>query len=211
MATSSSPPNWAPHDHGNPGNKPVMWLDVLDMPTVNHFETSFAEHSTRRCRTPTARMAIRSSATARACCRTARRSTSTAAGHQLSLCAHAADPGAPEEDGRHRQASWRARALRQSDQRRLVAADHGRASRAAAEGLQGRALPLDRRHHLRCAPKARARPRSTARPSSGASNDVFVVPPWKRYSHTVDRGDAVLFSISDRPAQEALGIWREGN
>jgi gentisate 1,2-dioxygenase len=23
-------------------------------------------------------------------------------------------------------------------------------------------------------------------------------------------GDAVLFSISDKPAQEALGIWREG-
>ena len=37
-------PNWAPHDHGNPGKKPVMWLDVLDMPTINHFETSFMEH-----------------------------------------------------------------------------------------------------------------------------------------------------------------------
>jgi gentisate 1,2-dioxygenase len=37
------------------------------------------------------------------------------------------------------------------------------------------------------------------------------VPPWKRYSHSVTSGDAVLFSISDRPAQEALGIWREGN
>ena len=37
-------PNWAPHDHGNPGKEPVMWLDVLDMPTVNHFETSFMTH-----------------------------------------------------------------------------------------------------------------------------------------------------------------------
>src|ERR1700754_4760596 len=36
--------NWAPHDHGNPGKEPVMWLDVLDMPTVNHFETSFMTH-----------------------------------------------------------------------------------------------------------------------------------------------------------------------
>jgi gentisate 1,2-dioxygenase len=43
-------------------------------------------------------------------------------------------------------------------------------------------------------------------------NDVFVVPPWKRYHHEVTGGDdAVLFSISDRPAQEALGIWREGH
>ena len=36
--------NWAPHDHGKPSNKPMMWLDVLDMPQVNYFETSFAEH-----------------------------------------------------------------------------------------------------------------------------------------------------------------------
>ncbi len=36
--------NWAPHDHGNPGKEPVMWLDVLDMPTINHFQASFASH-----------------------------------------------------------------------------------------------------------------------------------------------------------------------
>ena len=36
--------NWAPHDHGNPGKEPVMWLDVLDMPTVNHFQASFSNH-----------------------------------------------------------------------------------------------------------------------------------------------------------------------
>jgi gentisate 1,2-dioxygenase len=38
--------------------------------------------------------------------------------------------------------------------------------------------------------------------------DVFVVPSWKRYTHTA-AAQSVLFSISDRPAQEALGIWRE--
>jgi gentisate 1,2-dioxygenase len=38
---------------------------------------------------------------------------------------------------------------------------------------------------------------------------VFVVPPWKQYAHAATK-EAVLFSISDRPAQEALGIWREG-
>src|ERR1700677_4966590 len=34
--------NWAPHDHGNPSDKPMLWLDVLDAPTINFFETSFA-------------------------------------------------------------------------------------------------------------------------------------------------------------------------
>src|SRR5215475_2543218 len=37
-------PNWAPHDHGNTSNQPMLWLDVLDVPTVNHFEASFSEH-----------------------------------------------------------------------------------------------------------------------------------------------------------------------
>ena len=36
--------NWAPHDHGNTSNKPMLWLDVLDFPQVNFFEASFAEH-----------------------------------------------------------------------------------------------------------------------------------------------------------------------
>jgi len=49
------------------------------------------------------------------------------------------------------------------------------------------------------------------KPFEWGVNDVFVAPPWKRYSHTVTGGDAVLFSISDRPAQEALGLWREGS
>src|SRR3954462_13548294 len=35
--------NWAPHDHGNDSKEPMMWLDVLDFPMVNFFETSFAE------------------------------------------------------------------------------------------------------------------------------------------------------------------------
>lgn len=38
--------------------------------------------------------------------------------------------------------------------------------------------------------------------------DVFVVPTWKPYAHRTDK-ESVLFSISDRPVQEALGIWRE--
>src|ERR1700742_2172761 len=36
--------NWAPHDHGNPSKKPMLWLDVLDFPAVNFFEASFADY-----------------------------------------------------------------------------------------------------------------------------------------------------------------------
>src|SRR5262249_60977958 len=33
----------APHDPRNPSKQPMLWLDVLDFPQVNFFETSFAE------------------------------------------------------------------------------------------------------------------------------------------------------------------------
>ncbi len=40
-------------------------------------------------------------------------------------------------------------------------------------------------------------------------NDIFIVPTWVAYRHVVEQGDAVLFSFSDRNAQERLECWRE--
>jgi gentisate 1,2-dioxygenase len=39
--------------------------------------------------------------------------------------------------------------------------------------------------------------------------DVFVVPSWHPVRHEALGGDAVLFSYSDRPIQEALHLFRE--
>jgi gentisate 1,2-dioxygenase len=41
-----------------------------------------------------------------------------------------------------------------------------------------------------------------------AENDVFVAPSWTLQQHRAE-SEAVLFSFSDRAAQEKLGIWRE--
>jgi gentisate 1,2-dioxygenase len=38
--------------------------------------------------------------------------------------------------------------------------------------------------------------------------DVFVVPPWAQVVHRAAE-QSVLFSFSDRPQQEVLGLWRE--
>src|SRR5688572_25832833 len=32
-------PSWTFHDHGNPGAEPTVWLDGLDVPIVNLFDT----------------------------------------------------------------------------------------------------------------------------------------------------------------------------
>src|SRR5579872_6850083 len=38
--------------------------------------------------------------------------------------------------------------------------------------------------------------------------DIFVVPGWASHNHRAS-SEAVLFSFSDRPVQEKLGLWRE--
>jgi len=38
--------------------------------------------------------------------------------------------------------------------------------------------------------------------------DIFVVPSWQQHVHRA-AAEAVLFSFSDRPVQDKLGLWRE--
>ena len=128
--------NWAPHDHGNPSKKPMLWLDVLDVPTVNFYEASFSEHFDDAMQ-KTSRQdgdslsfygsGVLPDGTSR--------HHEPDARHQLHLCAHPADRRAHDAGGRDRQAPWRAGSLRQSGQWRPGAADHERESRHAAERL----------------------------------------------------------------------------
>lgn len=37
-------PNWTWHDHGNQGDKPVVWQDILDTPMVNNLGPMFLEN-----------------------------------------------------------------------------------------------------------------------------------------------------------------------
>jgi len=39
-------------------------------------------------------------------------------------------------------------------------------------------------------------------------HDIFVAPSWLPVSHRAE-DEAVLFSYSDRPVQQKLGLWRE--
>ena len=45
-------------------------------------------------------------------------------------------------------------------------------------------------------------------PIAWTKGDVFVIPSWHLYQHRSPEG-GVLFTASDRPAQEKLGLWRE--
>ena len=41
-----------------------------------------------------------------------------------------------------------------------------------------------------------------------SKGDIFVVPPWAKIAHKT-KEESVLFSFSDRPVQEMLGLFRE--
>jgi gentisate 1,2-dioxygenase len=39
-------PSWTWHDHGNDSDRPMVWMDGLDIPLVQFLDASFAEHAT---------------------------------------------------------------------------------------------------------------------------------------------------------------------
>jgi gentisate 1,2-dioxygenase len=202
--------NWAPHDHGNPGKEPVMWLDVLDMPTINHFQASFASHFDEKMQ-----------------------NVSHQDGDSFDRYATGVLPdGAPVHLNRSPVINYPYAKMRPILERLKSTGDidkrHGARVRYANPINGGSVLPT-MGANLALLPRGfKGEPyRSTdgtvfcvaegngttvvdGKELSWGVNDVFVVPPWKRYQHNVSE-EAVLFSISDRPAQEALGIWREGH
>jgi gentisate 1,2-dioxygenase len=199
--------NWAPHDHGNPSKDPMLWLDVLDFPAVNFYEASFAEHFDD----PT-------------------QETKRADGDSLNFYGSGVLPDGTPMMNRTPVINYTYARTRPIVERMMKAGDidkrHGARVRYANPVTGGPILPT-MGACLAMLPKGfKGEP---YRATDGTvfvcveghgtttvdgtvlewgPNDVFVVPPWKRYSHHAPE-QSVLFSISDRPAQEALGIWRE--
>jgi gentisate 1,2-dioxygenase len=199
--------NWAPHDHGNTSDKPMLWLDVLDFPAVNFYEASFAEHFDE-----------------------ATQSTTRQDGDSLSFYASGVLPDGTPASNRTPVINYTYVRTRPIVERMMQAGDvdkrHGARVRYANPVTGGSVLPT-MGAWLAMLPKGfKGEPyRATdgtifvcvegegtttvdGKVLKWGPNDVFVVPSWKRYHHDAPK-QSVLFSISDRPAQEALGIWRE--
>jgi len=199
--------NWAPHDHGNNSKKPMLWLDVLDVPAVNFFEASFAEDFDA----PT-------------------QETKRQDGDSLSFYGSGVLPDGTAVINRTPVINYTYARTRPIVERMLRAGNidkrHGARVHYANPVTGGSVLPT-MGACLSMLPKGfKGAPyRSTdgtifvCAEGAGSTNvdgtviewgprDVFVVPPWKRYAHNAVK-ESVLFSISDRPAQEALGLWRE--
>ena len=201
--------NWAPHDHGNPSKEPMLWLDVLDVPTVNFFEASFAEHFDEQMQAATRQD-----------------------GDSLSFYGSGVLPDGTPTMNRTPVINYTYARTRPIVERMMAAGNvdkrHGARVHYTNPVTGGAVLPTLSAGLAMLSKGFRGEP---YRSTDGAifvcvegegsttvdgtvlewsQNDVFVVPPWKRYVHHAPK-QSVLFSISDRPAQQSLGIWREGN
>jgi gentisate 1,2-dioxygenase len=201
-------PNWASHDHGNTTQRPMIWLDVLDVPMINYFETMFCEHLADQ----TQPIALQD-------------------GDSLAFFGSGVLPdNAPVALKRSPVINYTyARTkpiLQRLSQAGRVDRRHGARVRYSNPANGGWALPtLGSQLALLPAGFQGENYRATDgmvfvcveghgstqiadKEFEWGPGDVFVAPPWQHYAHTTDV-ESVLFSISDRPAQEALGVWRE--
>jgi gentisate 1,2-dioxygenase len=205
------PMTW--HDHGNTSDAPIFWLDGLDIPLVQFLDASFAEHLDRD-EQPITRPVGDSDARfganllpvdqrgggasspvfnypfdrTRDALERMRRSNEWDPCHGLKM--RYANP----VTGGHAMATmgsfvqllpkgFSTSAYRATDATVFVPIEgHGRSVIALAAGQEVE-IPWGKR-------------------------DVFVVPSWHRVRHEAME-DAVLFSFSDRPIQEALHLFRE--
>jgi gentisate 1,2-dioxygenase len=204
-------PSWTFHDHGNFGSAPVIWMDVLDLPIVNMFDTSFAEHHPQETQ-PVARKD--GDALARY-------------GANMLPLEYRPPRGETSPSPVFNYPYSRSReALQQLSTNGPVEPHHGIKLQYVSPATGRSPLPTiaaflqllpkgfagkayrSTDSTIYCAVEGRGRTRIGSQTFAWGPRDIFVVPSWQPVSHEASE-EAVLFSASDRAAQKALGIWRE--
>ena len=202
-------PSWTWHDHGNPGTEPVVWLDGLDLPILRTFAAQFHEPFPEDVQP-----------------------VSRGEGASLARYGNNLKPlGAAAPYGKTSPIfSYPYERSRETLARLATEGDpdpcHGWKMEFINPLTGGPAMPTIGTFIQLLTKGLRTSPyRSTdgtvysvaegkGRVIIGSEvfafgpKDTFVVPSWHAVSVEAD-DECVLFSFSDRPAQLALGLWRE--
>ena len=201
-------PSWTYHDHGNPGDDPVVWLDGLDIPIVNMFDSGFAEHHPN---------------TMQPVSKSEGDSQNRFGGNLLPL------EYTPDRKSSPLFTYPYARSRETLDRmHRSAALDaaHGIKMQFVNPATGGYPMPTIGAF-LQFLPggfsgtrfrstdatvyhviEGRGQSRIGETTLSWQPRDIFIAPSWAPVSHHAE-DDVVLFSFSDRPVQKALGLWRE--
>jgi gentisate 1,2-dioxygenase len=205
-------PSWTFHDHGNDGADPVVWLDGLDIPLVRFLDAGFAEKSGVKAQAdtrpegdalarygnnmlplehaplphePTRVFVYPFARTKESLAGIARGAADAHFGFKLRYVNPATGRSPMPTIGTFAQRlpkGFATRPYRSSDSTVYVCLEgEGTATIAAADAEQ--VFDFARR-------------------------DVFVVPSWHAFTLAA-RADTLLFSFSDRPVQQVLGLWRD--
>lgn len=201
-------PSWTFHDHGNPGNEPVIWLDGLDIPIVAFFDAGFAERypeESQPVTKPEGDALVRYGANL--------------------LPLEYQPPSHTTPIFSYPYVRTR-EALERLYRHGPLHACHGIKMQYANPATGGYPMPTIGAF-IQMLPRGfcgkpyrstdgtvysviegRGRSRVGDQIFEWGPKDVFVVPSWCKVAHETNE-DAVLFSFSDRPVQKALGLWRE--
>ncbi len=201
-------PPWLWHDHGHEGSEPVIWLDGLDIPTVQFYEASFAEslpYDAQNVAKPIGDSIARFGS------------------NMLPVDWAPPVTSSPVVHYRYDVAREALERMRRSDEWDEC---HGLKMRYTNPATGGHIMPTISAF-VQLLPKGfssagyrstdgtvfvcvegTGRTRIGDKTFDWNAKDVFVAPSWSDIHHHAD-ADAVLFSFSDRSAQEKLGLWRE--
>ncbi len=201
-------PPWTFHDHGNHTSDPMIWLDGLDIPIVSFFDASFAEGH------PDDEQPVT---------RGAGDSQARFGANMLPVDYDSRSPVSPVFNYPYARTREALETMRRQDEWDPC---HGLKMRYINPNTGGFAMPTIATF-MQLLPKGfetapyRATDATVFAVVEGngvtvvdgvemawGPKDIFVAPSWKWITHRVD-DDAVLFSFSDRVAQQKLGLWRE--
>jgi gentisate 1,2-dioxygenase len=203
-------PYWTWHDHGHEGEGPVIWMDGLDVPLVGFLKTGFREEHAMSAQ------------------HTSRPEGYSEARYGSGLLPVGHQPGSMTSPvfnypyARTREALHRLSDVQEIDPHHGISlryinpvngdwamATLGTTMSLLPRGLSTRfyrstdsavfvVLEGELTLEIDGQPPARLQP-----------NDVFAMPGWARYRMSALEGDCVVFSFSDRPVHEKLGLFRE--
>jgi gentisate 1,2-dioxygenase len=202
-------PSWTFHDHGNPGAEPVVWMDGLDIQILQLFEAQFAENYPEEVQ-PVARP--EGDSLARYGSNLAPLEPASPYGgaspvfsypyarsrEALAALARAGDP-----DPCH---GWKMQFINPRTGGPAMPTI-GAFLQLLPKGMKSEAI-RSTDATIYCVAEGSGRARIGSEEFAFEARDIFVVPTWHPLRLEATE-ECVLFSYSDRPAQLALGFWRE--
>jgi gentisate 1,2-dioxygenase len=205
-------PSWRWHDHGNEGvdgvTEPVVWLDGLDIPTLRFFDAGFAENDDSKSQTvrhPEGSSYARFGANMAPVRHQRSSLTSPIFSYPYSRTREALY--AMERNGEID--AWQGVKLKYINPTTggWAMPTIGTCMQLLPKGFRGKPH-RSTDGTVYCVTEGSGSVLINDQRFDFAPQDVFVAPSWSRVSFDTAQ-EAVLFSFSDRPIHEALGILRE--